>query len=332
MGTDLLSFWISPPSLIIKSEDSFPLAAQLGIEDLFSSEIPLWDSLREFYEAKRIEQGKDKPAIYIKPRTPLEWREIVLTLGDLESSLSVTGNPLLLHGFKLDSFSAQAQRRGVIATPYLETHIASFTRTANHKIILGIRGDSPSKGQVITAPAGAVKYDSSFDDSISRALFAEQEEELGVLAQDTDQARLIAIYRQRPGTGAASNIFLYKTDVQLDSSQIIERHSLAMDFYNAQMCLPGNRIELEIATRRKMKELAVEDKTFPVDAWENISLIAIDNTYNAIMKLALEDFSGRLSRALYGGLALYVKSEFGDERYRELIQQESFREKLGNSF
>ena len=86
----------------------------------FKGGEPDWDRLREMYG----------DAVYINNGTPLEWREVVLTVpnADLESNLDrFLGKELILPSYKTDSFTIQAQRKGVVrCDDFLETGVYGF--------------------------------------------------------------------------------------------------------------------------------------------------------------------------------------------------------------
>ena len=131
-----------------------------------------WDKLREKY-------GE---GVYINPGTELEWREFILTLDNFEQSLEQEKDGIVsLTGRVIDSFTVQAQRRGVEKDySHLETAIYCFT-TDGERLLLGVRGGSESIGEIVGVPAGAVEFVGPYSNPhlIEEAVYKEANEEGG---------------------------------------------------------------------------------------------------------------------------------------------------------
>jgi len=333
MVNTLLKLCKESPCLDVTLNHSFPLAEKIGLPQAFSDEEPDWNLLREHY-------GKE--AVYINYGTKNEWQEVVLTLKNLDEALmqQYSSQKLKLEGYKLDSFTIQAQRREqLLCNKFLGTVIYCFTKSSdNSNMILGVRGGSESIGQAIGVPAGAVgwrmremKINEGID-SISAALYAEAQEEAGINHNEFAQVNLIGVYRQELGSASPSNVFMYVSNLNIDLEEVQSRHEKAMNIYEKTKCsVIGSEAEIEYKARKKLAELSEEDSTIPKDAWENDHLIIIPNDPGQIIN-QLKDAEQKegIKHGLYGAMALYFLKEFGEEEYTNLMKMQSFQKKIND--
>lgn len=327
MVNTLYKHFETEPVLDITLHNSFPLAEDAEITYAYEKGEVNWDFLRDHFDALARKQGKER-AIYINPGTPLEWREVVLTCDDVPENINrMKNNIIQLDGYKIDSFTIQAQRQGVYDRwKYLETCIYGFVKIEN-TIILGERGGSERAGQFVSVPAGAVAFNNrNLGDLVKSSAISEGIEEAGILPQEA-YYQLIGVFRQEPPARGVSDDFTYVGRLCSSSQEILARHAEAMVIYRSLGGGQGD-IEKEIKARKALEEKAAEDPKFPKDAWENSKLITIDNEPEVILRRVnlIHENGKQLIHGLYGALALYFLHEFGEQEFKKLMQIDKFKE------
>jgi len=205
MVNALLAHWSDPPEVHITPLDIYPLAEATGIPEAFQGWELNWDILRKHFGPELI---------YINFDTPLEWREVGLSLSKTNFEQVIGNrNALYFKGAKIDSFTIQAQRRGALQeTNWLETAIYCFTQSPDQEhLLVGTRGGSESVGEFMVVPAGSVPYHARFEhnNQLEDAVIAEGNEEAGILPEEIQDLRLIGAFRQEMGSVAPSHMFLY---------------------------------------------------------------------------------------------------------------------------
>ncbi len=318
MVNTLLAHWNEPPRLEVRLHDSFPLAEATGVPQAFGAEEPNWDMLR----------GRYGPGVYINPGTPLEWREVSLaTARSLEDCLRAEGGVVSFDGFKIDSFTIQAQRKPPAGNfnnfSYLETGIYCFMLSPDEEnIIVGTRGGSESIGQVIAAPVGSVGYPKGnlWIDPITDAVLAEAHEELGLLP-GSYTAQFVGLFRQEPGSAAPSNNFFYVAQLKIPPEWVVRCHTQAMELYrNFKREAKGTDQEKEFAARGLLAQMAEGDLTIPRDAWENEHLRLLPNNPEQLISALRPSMErNELKHGMYGALALYFLHAFGKQWYGKLL-------------
>ena len=331
MKNKLLAFWDKKPNLEIRLEPVFPLAKATGIPKAFKDEKlekRHWEMLRKHYGPE---------GIFINYGTPLEWREEIITFETSELEKAVKNyskhskKVLVLNGKKLDSFTLQAQVKGIVdGSSYSRTGLYCFTQSPDKsKLIMGIRGGSNNIGRIISSPVGHVAYKETpeYDNQITDAVILEGHEEMGMRKSDIEKIYPVGLFRQ--AKEVPGNIFFYISQLKIPAEEIIERHTEAMIKYNAwKEEKDGDKMEKEIYARKKMAEQAGKDDTFPVDAWENKTLITIPNDPDYIIKKI-----GSLIQmdSMPGSLALYFLHEF-EESYAKLMDSTGFKKRVLERF
>ena len=325
MINKLLTFWDKEPNLEIRLKLVFPLAESTGIPEAFKDDGPDWEMLREHYGPK---------GIYINYGTSLEWKEEIITFetSELEKSVKKYSNHnndvLVLNGKKIDSFTLQAQLKGIVdGSSYSRTGLYCFTQSPDRsKLIMGIRGGSNYIGKIICSPVGHVAYKKThkYGDQITDAVILEGHEEMGMRKSDIKKIYPVGLFRQPDGS--PGNIFFYISQLEISAEEIIERHTEAMIKYNTwKKEKEGNKIKKEIYARKKMAEQAGIDDNFPVDAWENEKLITIPNNADYIIKniKSLIEVD-----SMPGSLALYFLHEFEESAYVKLMDSPGFKKRI----
>ncbi len=183
---------------------------------------------------------------------------------------------------------------------------------------------------MISSPVGHVTYKETYEygNQITDAVILEGHEEMGMRKSDIEKIYPVGLFRQPDGS--PGNIFFYISQLKIPAEEIIERHTEAMIKYNAwKEEKDGYKMEKEIYARKKMVGQSGIDDTFPVDAWENETLITIPNDPKEIIKnidkLIEVD-------SMPGSLALYFLHEFGESKYARLIDTPGFRERVLEKF
>ena len=315
------------------------------------NQIPDWDTLRSIF-------GE---GVYINPGVPeLEWRELSLAtpydLGkDLgERTILGKGRVIRFEGRMIDSFTIQAQRRGVITDlSWMETGQYSFTLTKDgNNIIVGTRGGSESVGQVIALPVGSVGYPSEEDEYVKRLFFGNSEMEIdpcklatmkegweeGAIhpKEDLEYLDLIGVYRQDKGSAAPSNIFMYLSRLNIDGKEIIERHRRSMREYNAikdKFKTNADSSQVEIMARTHLQILAfhLPENGWAKDAWENESLSLWPADPRDLVKMFEAKPNENLKHGMYGAIALYVL-DTNENLFGRLMSLPQFKEQLKEDF
>ena len=338
-------------TLLAKYENNPKLDIRLKDEIIC---VPDWDS-------KRFELGS---GIYINPGVPeLEWRELSLAtpydLGkDLEErTIPGKGRVVRFEGKMIDSFTIQAQRRGVITDlSWIETGQYCFTLTKDeNNIIVGTRGGSESVGQVIALPVGSVGYPSEINEQVKTFFFGNSEMEIdpcklatmkegweeGAIhaKNDLEYLDLLGVYRQDRGSAAPSNIFMYLSRLNIDGEEIIERHRKSMEVYNdTKKRYKGeegysNLSWIEIMARKTLKNMALTrpDDMLAIDAWENESLSLWPSDPNDLIKMLANNPNEKLKHGMYGAIALYIL-DTNENLFGKLMDLPQFKEQLREDF
>lgn len=322
MVNKLLAHWKTTPKLDISLIDEYPLAQASKVPDAFQGSEPNWDKLRKQYGPN---------GVYVWHGIPeLEWKEIILTFNskDLDDAIINHTNILALKGYKIDSFTVQAQVKGVVTeNTYSRTALYCFTQSPNkNNLIMGYRGPGSNfSGRMIASPAGHVKYKKGveYGNIITDAVIHEGEEEMGLRKSEIQELTLVGAFREIEAPG---NLFFYISHLNVPAEEIIERHTRAMQLYNGwKNEFRGNRIEKEIYAREKLEAVANTDKYFPVEAWENDRLFTIPNDPYEIIKMVPEL---TVVDSMPGSLALYFLHEFGEAHYARLMDAPGFKEKI----
>src|SRR3989344_4522880 len=340
MVNALLAHFGQEPKLEVRLRDDIAVRFHLPgfnpeLLKFYSEREPDWDGLREYYDAMARSQGKER-AIYINPGTELEWREAVLGLSKVEAALIIYAralrfdedSKLRLSGYKLDSFTVQAQRKDVF-TDYsiIQAVVFGFT-IAGNELLLGGRGGSERAGEFVSVPAGAVPFPTGYSswDSIKRAVYSESSEEAGITPEET-KYQLVGIFGQEPPAPIKSKNFVYVGKVSASVQEILGRHEQAIAIYQELGGGQGD-IEKEIKARKALEERAADDPRFPMDAWENAQLSTINNEPGAIMARldSIQQSGKKIVHGLHGALALYFLHQFGEKEYERLMSRDSFRE------
>lgn len=322
---------------------TFPLAEASGIPEAFPSPEnprgsdwqraePDWNKLREHYGG----------AVYINRGTPLEWREVILTIPTKKPDeiLEKSDEALIyVPAYRTDSFTVQAQREGIfLNNSYLETVIHSYTKTYDEsKLLIGTRGGSESAGKLIVVPGGAVGF-TQCDTTIVNSVYKEANEEAGIRKSDLETASwAIGAFRQEMGCKAPSNMFVYTLRLAKGIEQrILEKHTEAMELYRKIKAeSKGDSVEREYLARQRLKEEARKDGTFPADAWENERLELIVNEPEVIMRrvgaVIEEARSGKgngLMHSMFGSLFVYFMHEFGEKYAGRLMELPGFKDNV----
>jgi hypothetical protein len=326
MVNTVLAHWDESPRLEFRLHDVFPLAAAIGVPKAFEDGEPNWDMLRKKYgDAIYINRGIDG----------LEWQEISVSMNSdaLDDALR-NGKPFAFDGYKIDSFTIQAQRKEDVSKfpdfSHIETGIYGFTLTPDGaSIIVGTRGGSESVGQIIAAPAGSVGFPpGQIIDPALYAVLVEGHEELGVQSSEWDPL-LVGVFRQERGSGAVSNNFFYVGVTKFPGEEIIAQHGEAMDIYNyVKRVCEGTAHQKEYTARRVLAGLAGIYPTFPRDAWENESLMLLPNDADEIVLRATPLVEqGKLKHGMYGALTLYFMDRF-EEKLGSLMDIPGFRDQV----
>src|SRR3989338_4556393 len=321
----LLAHWQVAPKIQVHCEPSFPLeeriyalARQKGVltEGIFNEGQVQWDLLQKIWGG----------ALYINPNTALDWKEKILTIVDLEQSLSSPAGIVKLEGRKTDSYTVQAQRQGHFPDSgnTLQTAVVGILENYNGtEIILGRRAGSEGIGQVIPVPAGAVPYppgQANNYDCLTPAFLREAVEEVGILPEEISDSKLIGIYRQELGSATPSNVFLYLLRLEGTTANLKERHQRAFEYYEStKRESSGNIINQEIYARRALQQRAAQVQGFPADAWEHSQLFSFTANQETILKevgALLE--AEKVKPIFYGALALYSLHRWGQEHYARI--------------
>ncbi|MAF50635.1 MAG: hypothetical protein CMH64_00955 [Nanoarchaeota archaeon] len=320
MVNSILKLFNDPVEILSEPHPTFPLAGEIGIPEAFEGDEPNWDMLRVLWG----------DSIYINGNTPLEWKEVVATIPNLDEILANSQDkaPITFPIYKTDSFTIQAQRKGKFSNrDYLETGIHGFVKIDN-KLLIGVRGGSESIGELIAVPSGAVLYGGG-SDIISDAVYHEAMEEAGICKNSIRDLNLIGIFRQ--DTSTPSNMFVYTLQLE-DGTEILENHTRIMELYNRTKSeFRGTPIETEFAAREALKVEAKlnGDPRYLVDAWENEKLELISNEPDAICGRVREVVNAfRLKHSMYGSLFTYFMNEFGQKYAEGLMDLPTFRDNL----
>ena len=254
----------------------------------------------------------------------------------------------------IDSFTIQAQRRGVITDlSWMETGQYCFTLTKDgNNIIVGTRGGSESVGQVIALPVGSVGYPSEEDEYVKRLFFGNSEMEIdpcklatmkegweeGAIhpKEDLEYLDLIGVYRQDKGSAAPSNIFMYLSRLNIDGKEIIERHRRSMREYNAikdKFKTNADSSQVEIMARTHLQILAfhLPENGWAKDAWENESLSLWPADPRDLVKMFEAKPNENLKHGMYGAIALYVL-DTNENLFGRLMSLPQFKEQLKEDF
>lgn len=325
MVNTLYKHFRTEPVLDITLRDSFPLAEDADITKAYENGEVNWDFLRNHFDALARKQEKER-AIYINPGTPLEWREVVLTVDNVPENINrMKNNIIQLDGYKIDSFTIQAQRQGVYNNQnYLEAVIYGIVK-ANNELILGIRGGPENGGQFVSVPAGGVAFRTeTLRDPIKEAVFSEGQEEAGILPFEINYQLIGVLKQKQPARGIN---FIYSGNFSSGSQKILARHETAMALYRSLGGGQGD-IEKEIKARKALEEKAAENPTFPKDAWENSELTTVAAEPEAIINWIkqIHQSGGKLIHGQYGALSLYFLHEFGKKEFDKLMQIGKFKE------
>lgn len=324
MKNKLLVHWKKPPVLEVRLEDNYPLAHATGVPEAFEKEQPDWDMLRATYGPE---------GIFVNYGTPsLEWREVIIALEDSKVEEVIRGKgTIVLEGSKIDSFTLQAQERGMVDTSYTATAVLGMTRSPDKEhIILGIRGRSNNIGKIIPSPAGHSTYDDKLENPIRRSVIVEGNEEQGVRESEIDSLELFGILRE---SFSPKTQFLYTCTLNIPAREVIERHTQAMRYYEeCKSKVDGNEIEKEIFARSEMSKKYQVDSSFPRDAWENNELVLVPNDPTWLVPyFSQASQQGKMIDSIYGAFALYFLHEFGEEEYGKLMAIPGFRENVDDS-
>lgn len=286
--------------------------------------------------------------IYIRKGTALEWREVGLTIKDdnLFTGLmrtrvdEATGKPKYdLEACAIDSFTIQAQRSGLVTgtglnkLDYIETVVYGFTIGSDGKLVLGVRGGSDRIGTVLAVPGGSVSYRDSVH-PIRRAVLEEGKEEAAISEDLITSNKLIGVYRHDTVDRSLGNFFVFVTQLNAPSGEIIERHRKSMEDYKRFKAeYGGTDLEKEIHARGLMKELA-SDPRYARDCWENESLMTIENDPDRLRRLItdIHDNGKGVLPSMYGALALFYLNQFGEREYGVLLKTPAFFGKLRENF
>src|SRR3989344_5998495 len=289
MTITLLAHFKEEPRVAVTLHNCFPLAENNpALTQFYEHGVPHWDELRTYLDARAQEQGIDR-AIYINPQSPLEWRELLLTLPGLEQTLKQHhGSDIHLDGYKIDSFTIQAQRKKALPDySAVQGSIYGFATTAD-KLLLGERGGSDRVGQFVSVPVGSIPFP--------------------------------------VGYSMGSITINPMKDAVIPAEQVMARHEGAMEIYRS---LGGGKgvVNDEIKARHALEEQAAENPSFPKDAWENATLNIIDNDPAAIIARVdtIHGAGSRLFGGLYGALPLYFLQQFGEKECQKLLDNGPFK-------
>jgi hypothetical protein len=315
--TTILKHWKEGREFIVRQHRQFPLAEAIGIPEAFRDGKVNYDLLRGHYgpEGVYINYGK----------AGLEWKEETLLLQkrELERALLIGE---YLTGYLGDPFTVQAIRRGVLSgTPfdeYPETGIYCFTETPDRKyVVVGIRGkgEGDTWGQIIAAPVGSTAFNQDVSNPIKESVYVEGNEEIGIARSELRGLTCIGVYRQEPGSGADSHIFMYRAKLTVSGEEIIERHADAMRMYEWLLNKSkGDNSAKTAYARAKMELVAKRDRQFPRDPWENaggLQLLRVDDPELLLSGLEAAISTGGLKHGMVGAAGLYILDRFGDREY-----------------
>lgn len=322
MTNKLIKHWNDAPILDIILSGKYPLAQATGCPDAFTGTEPNWDMLRTHYgDSGYIWQGTD-----------LEWKEVVLAfdMNELERRIKAGEQ---LEGHKLDSFTLQAQAKGVITDRSVSrTGLYCFTQSKDKEhLIMGIRAPGSNYvGRIIASPVGHATYkeEAEHGDIITDAVILEGSEEIGVRPEDMQGLHPIGFFQENGNS--PGNVFFYIMQLNTSAEEIIKRHTGAMNLYSGwKRDTKGSKVEKEIRARRKMEESARRNPMFPKDAWENDTLFALPND-PGVMRDRIQEILQIDS--MPGALALYFLHEFGIAEYERLIDVPEMRGKVVEAF
>ncbi|HLD00366.1 MAG TPA: hypothetical protein VJC39_01345 [Candidatus Nanoarchaeia archaeon] len=336
MTITLLAHFKEEPRVAVTLHNCFPLAENNpALTQFYEHGVPHWDELRTYLDARAQEQGIDR-AIYINPQSPLEWRELLLTLPGLEQTLKQHhGSDIHLDGYKIDSFTIQAQRKKALPDySAVQGSIYGFATTAD-KLLLGERGGSDRVGQFVSVPVGSIPFPVGYSmgsitiNPMKDAVITEGMEEAGIQAHEVNY-RLIGIFKEdhpmNTAVNASTTAFVYHGALTIPAEQVMARHEGAMEIYRS---LGGGKgvVNDEIKARHALEEQAAENPSFPKDAWENATLNIIDNDPAAIIARVdtIHGAGSRLFGGLYGALPLYFLQQFGEKECQKLLDNGPFK-------
>ncbi len=301
-------------------------------EFAYLSEIPSaldqgkvqWDFLAHHYgtgKAGGVYIGFEDDGSPSKVNNP-PWQEIVV--GSLDPQVHRNDNAVRIDitGIKLDSYTIQAQRRRKVASNSVIENAIQGLLIRDGKFLLGIRGGVDQPGTLNVLPGGTVAYRVSYAaNPFVDSFHAEAYEEGGVDIRDT---HLLGIFNQ---DGAHINRqWVYAGYPKADLEEIIDHHRRGYEFYH--------RIRDQHGDEAKARQ-ALQESTYPSDAWENTRLIALEYNPATLLGLLREgkhSLSDGSSVACIGTLpaSLYLLgvAEFGDKFKREAEEFPAVRERV----
>lgn len=201
------------------------------------------------------DQQKYGSAVYLP-----HWREVVLALERTNDKIDPTNMRMMA----TSSYHVQACRRDM-ASDITPLAIGGVIRTADGKVLCGIRGGAVERGKISTLPVGII---SCLDgrEPLFANFYKELEEESGIGRDHLAEPTLVGHMTDPEFTKGL--VFVMQGETSYRASELEELHRAAFAVYEVAM-----KVMPEVAARKEIRKRGHSNS----DAWEHTQLIFLED-------------------------------------------------------
>lgn len=252
--------------------------------------------------------GRDKEALCARDQQKYgsgvylpHWREVVLAVEGTDHEI----DPANMKMIATSSYHVQACRRGM-AEDITPLAIGGVIRTADGRILCGIRGGVVERGKISTLPLGIMSYMDGKEPFFAN-FYKELEEESGIRKGNLMEPTLVGHVTDPEFTKGL--IFVMQSETTYRSKELEELHRAAFAVYEAAM-----KVMPEVAARKEVRRKGHINS----DAWEHTQLLFIEDDPTRIKeaianrRMAIGDENAVLLDVARGALLLYTKMKKGE--------------------
>ncbi len=273
---------------------------QQGLEQRITQYAP---PLTESAMRATVSGGRDKEALCARDQQRYgsgvylpHWREVVLVVEGTDQEI----DPANMNMIATSSYHVQACRRGMTEgiTPLA---IGGVIRTADSRILCGIRGGVVERGKISTLPLGIMSYVDGREPLFAN-FYKELEEESGIRKKNLMTPTLVGHVTDPEFTKGL--IFVMQGETTYRSKELEELHRAAFAVYKAAMSVMP-----EVAARKEIRRKGHINS----DAWEHTRLLFIEDDPTRIKeaiakrRIAIGDENAVLLDVARGALLLYTE-------------------------